>query len=138
MKKMFLMCIIVLALCVSILAQGCNKEKLAVATYEGVGQVLATFKIEVEARHLSGEINDEFYAKAKEAYGKARNSYILAGDALKLLIDIEDDIQRGVKLTESLKSLDEARDFIVSLMAVLESHGVKLEKVSSLISKLKS
>lgn len=137
MKRLFLVGILMVLLC-SVVSQGCNKEKLAVATYEGVGQVLVTFKAEVEARHLSGEINDEFYAKAKESYGKARVSYILAGDALKLLIDIEDDIQRGIKLTDSLKSLDEARDFIVSLMAVLESHGVKLEKVSSLISKLKS
>lgn len=137
MKKIVLVGIM-MVFCVLLVAQGCNKEKLAVATYEGVGQVLVTFKAEVEARHVSGEINDEFYTKSKEAYGKARVSYILAGDALKLLIDIEDDIQRGVKLTESLKSLDEAKDFIVSLMAVLESNGVKLEKVSSLISKLKS
>lgn len=137
MKRLFLMSIVLMLLCVT-LTQGCNKEKLAVATYEGVGQVLVTFKAEVEAMHVAGKITDEFYVKAKESYGKARASYILAGDALKLLIDLEDSIQRGAKLSESLKLLDEARDFIVSFMAVLESHGIKFEKVDSLISKLKS
>jgi len=117
---------------------GCNKEKLAVATYEGVGQVLVEFKNEVEAKHELGQINAEFYGKAKTAYADARLSYIAAGNALKLIIDIEDAVQRGAKLSESLKSLDEAKDFIVSFMAVLEANGVKLDKVSSLISKLKS
>lgn len=137
MKKIVLAGIMIV-FCALLMMQGCNKEKLAVATYEGVGQVLVTFKAEVEAKHLSGEINEEFYLKAKDAYGKARNHYILAGDALKLIIDIEDNVQRGAKLSESLKSLSEAKDFIVSLMAVLESHGIKLERVDSLISKLKS
>ena len=136
MKKM--LCVLMLAFCFVAMSQGCNKEKLAVATYEGVGQVLVTFKDEVEAKHKAGEVNDEFYIKSKAAYANARLSYIAAGDALKLAIDIEDRIQRGAKLTESLKSLDEARDFIISLMAVLESKGIKLDKVSTLISKLKS
>ena len=135
MKSFIVALMLVVALSLS---AGCNKEKLAVATYEGVGQVLVEFKNEVESKHARGEINEEFYVKAKATYANARLSYIAAGNALKLIIDIEDAVQRGAKLSESLESLDEARGFIVSFIAALEANGVKLDKVSSLISKLKS
>lgn len=133
---------VILGLCFllfsSIFAVGCNKEKMAVATYEGVGQVLIEFKSEVELKYKAGEVNEEFYNKAKNAYNKARASYILAGDTLALIIELEDAIQRQALFSESLKHLDEAKNIITSVLAILESNGIKFEKVSALIEKFKS
>lgn len=137
MKNWVLICLC-LCLTACIMSAGCNKEKIAVATYEGVGQVLVEFKTEVEAKYQAGEINDEFYQKAKESYSKARESYILAGNTLILIIEIGNDAQKENLLWASMKHLDEAQQVISSMLAILKAQGVDMKKVAILIDKLKS
>ena len=115
------------------LGVGCNKEKIAVATYEGVGQVMAEFRLEVESMHEAGQVDDAFYVQAKEVYAKARASYILAGDLLRVSLDIQDSVKRNANLVEITTLLKEASDIIISFVS---SNEVGLDKTKALINTL--
>ena len=137
MRNWILICLC-LCLTMGIASTGCNKEKIAVATFEGVGQVLIEFKSEVEAKHISGEISTELYVKSKLAYNTARGFIFLAGDTLISAIQEEDAINRQVLISESLWDLNEAKNLILEILNLLDSNGIKLEKASNLSEKLKS
>lgn len=133
-QAMLLLLIVVMGLGL-VTTAGCNKWKLAVVAYEGVGEVLGVVKTELETLNEQGKLKQEDYEKMAVAYNTAADMYVSAGKVMKEAMDIEDTVQQARRLEDYFALIGEIRKFVTEFTGFLKAGGIDTKKVDAIVDK---
>jgi len=96
----------------------------AVTAYELAGITLKAAYDTAKPSCDSGALTAERCAQVKKIYNEARSSYILAGDALLIAVDVSDMVKRQAKLEEYQTLTNQVTKLTTQILKLLQEWKV--------------